>query len=227
MEFPGNSHESKRIQDQSAQTETPPTPEPKKVEKVVTGNVTQRKKSLGKRFGEMFFTGGKSFADYVVESVVIPTAKDLVLTIITTTADSFRQGFEEMLFGEDAKNRPRRTVSYGTGRPVINYSSFSARTTTARTSTTSVPIVQRTSNIPQEIVLESRDEVDLVKDALEELINSYGHCTVGDLYSAVGIKPVPTDEEWGWETVELMRARMIGPNQYKILLPKTIPIQAG
>ena len=91
-EFPTNSRKAAK----------PAKDEPKKVEKVVVGQVERRKKPLTKRISETFLGGDpKSVMGYVVTDVLVPAAKDMI-------ADAVSQGVEKMVFGE-ARSSSRRT----------------------------------------------------------------------------------------------------------------------
>src|SRR4051794_18088701 len=84
-EFPGNRKSGKRPQN---------GPKEKSIEKVVTGEVILRKKSLGKRFRENF-TGDdtRSVIAHVIWEVGVPRIKDLMFSAVT-------EGFERKLYGE-------------------------------------------------------------------------------------------------------------------------------
>jgi hypothetical protein len=92
-EFPPNSARSK------VEAETP---EEKKVESVVSGAVQRRKKPLGKRFQDTFFNGdARGTAGFVVASVLIPAAKDMLV-------ETGQQFIERMVYGE---TRPPASMS--------------------------------------------------------------------------------------------------------------------
>lgn len=88
-EYPTNSKQSRE-----RPAEKKPAAERKKMEQVVTGEVSRRKKPLGRRFAETFGGGdARGVAGYVVMDVLIPAAKDAI-------SDAVSQGIERMLFGE-------------------------------------------------------------------------------------------------------------------------------
>lgn len=235
MDFPGNSHTS-RIEEnkdptpESAKIET--ASDPKQVKKVVSGKVSQRPKSLGKRFKDMFVSDSSNFAEHVVENVVVPTVKDMALSIATQMVDGFRQGVEEMLFGPDGKERRRRTTSYGTGRPVVNYTRYSSTSSVRRTSADRDRPVRgealRRSNRVKEIIVETRDDGDAVIEELDAIIDNpnVGHCTVGDFYAACGESTRSTDEEWGWTDLSQARVVKLDEDEYLIKMPRPHPIDS-
>lgn len=229
-QFPGNSHTSRIVNNtpdpkpEPAKTEA--TSEPKKVEKVVNGKVTQRTKPLGSRLKDMFVNDGGSFGEYLVEKVVVPMMKDMVLSIITQTADGFRQGLEEKLFGPDEQGRRTRPTSYGATRPVVNYTRYSNGSSSRRDSSTRPPIGRgaRRSNVVKEFIVETREDGDLVLEELDAMIDSVGHCTVGDYYSSMGERPHSTDEEWGWTNLNEARVNKISADEFLISMPRPRPI---
>src|SRR3954470_9368011 len=90
-EFPSNSKDSR-----------PKTPvnEEKKVESVVTNAVETRKKSLLKRFTEVFIGGdSRSVVQYVLNDELLPQAREMI-------TEAASQGFERLIYGES--RGPRR-----------------------------------------------------------------------------------------------------------------------
>lgn len=239
MDFPGNSHTSRieekkepAAESESAKTETPS--EPKQVKKVVSGKVSQRPKSLGKRFKDMFVSDSSNFAEHVVENVVVPMVKDMALSIATQMVDGFRQGVEEMLFGPDGKERRQRSTSYGTGRPVVNYTRYSSTSSVRRSSSDrerdrpARGEAIRRSNRVKEIIVETREDGDAVLEELDAIIDNpnVGHCTVGDFYAACGESTRSTDEEWGWTDLSQARVRKLDEDEFLIVMPRPRPIES-
>lgn len=188
-EFPSNSRK--------------PTPavkdkvEPKVVERVISGDVVRRKKSLGKRMGEAF--GGVNFKtafNWVALEVLLPGTKDIV-------ADAVSQGVERMIFGE-ARSTSRRTgMRPGNGgrNGFVNYTRFSPNTTPRdgrREESNSISRRARANHDFDEIILPTKVEAEEVIDGLFELVSKYDMATVSELYSLVGISGDFTDEKYGW-----------------------------
>jgi hypothetical protein len=225
-EFPGNSHTS-RITENEEPEKSETTSEPKKIRKVASGKVSKRPKTLGSRFKEMFFNEGASFGEHLVENVVVPMVKDMMLSIVVQVGDGFKQGVEGFLFGPDAQGRRTRTSNYGTGRPTVRYNQFSSSTVRREVSS---PVrsrrdVIRRSNRIRDIVVETRDEGEDVIAELEAMIDSIGHCTVGDFYASVGEQTRSTDEAWGWTDLRTARVEKIDHNEFWIRMPQPQPIE--
>lgn len=217
-EFPGNSHLGKK---EVAQTIGSEAIDPKKIEKVVTGEVHQRKKPVGKRFLETFFGGtAKGAATYVVMDVVLPAVKDVIF-------DAFSTGIERILFGE-GRGGNRRTIGRPSG-PVsgrngyVSYNQFSSGPPGGRREREeprSLSRKARSNHDFEEIVLGSRAEANAVLERMFDIIEKYDVCSISDLYKLVGIAPQFTDEHWGWKDIHDARPVRAGSAGYVLDLPK-------
>ena len=107
-DYPSNSHKR-------AKPVTAPDEEPKKIEKVVSGEVIRRKKPLSKRFAELFVTGdSRTVGQYILFDILLPAAKDTIADVVT-------QGIERTLWGE-ARSTSRRNGS----RPGPGHTNYGA-----------------------------------------------------------------------------------------------------
>lgn len=211
-EFPSNSQATRR------QDTGPKKPDEKVVEKIVTGSVVQRKKSLGKRFTETFFGGGHSTKDvgaYVFFDVMIPAAKDMVV-------DSVIQFAERSMFGE-VRSAGRRGGRRG-GR--IDYNGISRSRSPLFDREERERGLSRRSRATHdfdEIVLESRAEGIEVIQQMYDYLAKYEQVTVGDLYGLVGITAQFTDDRWGW--VDLRGADVVRVRDgYLLDLPRPVAL---
>lgn len=191
----------------------------KKVEKVVSGEVVQRKTPLGKRMANTFVGGdAKSVWNYILMDVLIPAAKD-------TMADATSQGVERMLFGE-ARSTSRRTG----GRPNnghVSYNRYSGSATSRHPAMRDEPRQPsrraRASHDFGEIILATRVEAEEVIDRLFDLVSKYETATVADLYELVGATGQYTDDKWGWFDLRGAGVTRIR-NGYLLDLPKPEPL---
>ena len=210
VNYPGNSH---KVRDSSA------TPErEKKVEKVISGNVVQRKKGLGKKIAETFSGDDmNSVGSYVLFEVLLPAAKNMFFDAVT-------QGFERAIFGES-----KRRIS--TGTRVGGYTAYNRMSapgsysggSMARNESRSISPRARAVHDFDEVVLATRGEAEDVLDSLGNIIEEYGVATVVDLYDLVGITGSFTDEKWGWSDLRGATVNHIRDG-YLLNLPKTQPI---
>lgn len=201
MNYPSNSHKAKD--------------EPKidkKIEKVVQGEVTRRKKPLGKRFSETFVQGeAKGVWSYVLFDVCVPAAKDMVSDAVST-------GVERMLFGES-----RGTARRGGGRGAngfVNYGKFAEKRPDPRAQ---ISRKARSTHDFDEIILPSRAEAGAVIDQMFEIVSKYEVVTVADLYDLCDITSSYTDEKWGWTDIRGATVTRVR-NGYLLDLPRPEPI---
>ncbi len=209
--LPSNSYNKPGVP-KTEKAESSETAEAKKIERVTTGEVSRRKKPLGKRIAETFVGGdARSVWGYVMFEVLVPAAKDMA-------ADAVSQGIERMLFGE------ARSTSRRTGRPAghsgyVSYNRYSATTPARREEPRSVSRRARSSHDFDEIILATRAEADVVIDRMCDLIARYEQATVADLYELVGVAGSYTDEKWGWTDMRAAGVERIR-NGYLLDLPR-------
>lgn len=182
------------------------TPE-KKVEKVVSGTVTTKKKN---RLADIFISEDiHSVKNYIVMDVLIPAVKDAIEDIITN-------GIRMILRGDTAAPRSKNGAHY------ISYNKYSSdrrdddrRYDTNRT---------RSGYSYDDVKLESRGEAERVLTHMDDLIETYGHVTVADLYDLVGVSGSYTDNKYGWTNIRNAEAVRVRDGKYVLKLPKAIPI---
>ena len=194
----------------------PEKEEDKKVEKVVIGEVTRRKKPLVRRFRETFIQGeARSVWAYLAQDVLIPAAKDMVM-------DAVSQGIERTLFGESTgrsrRGRPGSSQSY------VSYDRYSRGPQRSRPGEhRQMSHRARTNHDFDEVVLSTRQEADEVLDRLYDLIQRYDVATVSDLYELVGISGNFTDQKWGWTELRGSGVARVRAG-YLLELPRPEPI---
>jgi len=196
VNYPSNSH--KKIKEEKE--------EPKKVNKIVSGSVVQRKKSLGKRMVETFV--GEDIVNvksYVIHDVLIPAAKNAL-------TDMVQGGIEMLLFGGKKSDRSKRDK----GRSYVSYNNYSKQEPRRDQSNRN-----RASHNFDDIVLDSRGDAEEVLSNLVMLIEDYGQATVGDLYDLVGITSNFTDNKYGWKNLNSSYVERVRDG-YLINLPRTI-----
>jgi hypothetical protein len=205
MSFPSNSHREK---EETKKEET------KKVNKVVTGVVVQRKKSLGKKFVETFIGEDiNNVGAYILYDVLIPAAKD-------TIADIVKGGIEMLLFPSEKRNN--RTRREG-GKSYVSYNNFSSsRDRDRREERRTISQQGRARHNFDEIILESRGDAEEVLNCLVDLTIDYGQATVADLYDAVGMTGNFTDNKYGWTDLSSASASRTRNGGYVLNLPKPV-----
>lgn len=199
--YPANNHKAKS----SDGVKTP-----KNVEKVVTGEVIQRKKSVGSKFKDILSgDDARSVGAYILLDVIIPALKSML-------ADAATQGLERILFGDSRRSTSGNRTSYTSYNKMYNSRAGSPQ---------KLELSQRaraTHNFG-EVVLTSRGEAEEVLDRLTALIDQYQVATVSDLYDLVGITGSFTDDKWGWFDLRGSQINRVREG-YLINLPQTQPI---
>jgi hypothetical protein len=204
-EFPSNS--------QRAQKE-----EPKKVEKVVVGEVIRRKPTLGKRLANTFFGGdAHGVMGYVFLDVLVPAVKDLVVDMVST-------GIERAIFGEGRGGlRSRGGYRPSGSSGYTQYNRYSSPIGSARREEPREREISRRGRAEHkfdEIVLATRVEAEEVINRLFDLVNQYGEATVYDFLELVGISGNFADKKWGWTDVRGSTWRKVRDG-YLLDLPPT------
>ncbi|HEY2455627.1 MAG TPA: hypothetical protein VGI71_24030 [Scandinavium sp.] len=204
VNYPSNSKQGQKRESERA-----------KPEKVVEGEVVQRKKSTAGRFLSKFISDdSQGVGEYVIMEVLLPAAKNMV-------SDAVSQGIERLLFGDAKPSRSghRAYTNYSrnaTGQRYIPGSPMSdPRPPLSRQA--------RASHDFDDIIIASRAEAEEVLDRLRDLINQYEVATVSDLYDLVGLTGEFTDDKWGWDDLRSASIRAIRGG-YLLNLPRTHPI---
>ena len=181
----------------------------KKVEKVVRGEVKQRKKNFFRRFADTFFNEDfDSVQDYITKDVLIPAIKETISSIV-------RNGVDMILFGEV---KPQNK----SGGTIVNYGAYSSKS--ASYDRSSYRSYNNRSRFDfGDVVLASRGEAEDVLSHLIDLTIDYGEASVGDFYDLVGITTNFTDNSWGWK--DLSKASVVRVRGgYIVNLPRPIPL---
>ena len=197
-DYKPNSH---RFKEEQAKKE-----QEKKVEKVVTGTVVTKKKSVFRKFTDEFISeDAKNVKSYVFGEVLIPAIKKAIADIVT-------DGIDMILYGGSRGERKRSTADR------VSYRNYYDRP-----SNNSNRSVATTYNY-DDIILENRGEAEDVLDRMYELLDTYGLVRVADLKDLVGITGSYTDNRYGWTSLrsaEIVRVR----DGYMIKMPRAVVIE--
>ena len=183
----------------------------KKVEKVISGSATVRKRGLWRRFIDIFFNGdAKDVKSYIVFDVLVPSIKETINSIIN-------KGTEMILFGESSRSS-KKSSSGGT---YVSYGSPYRGDREKLPSSNRNRMVRRFDDIK----FETRGDAEQVLDILMELLSVYNQATVGDFYDAVGITPEWTEdvESYGWTDISSARVSRIRDG-YILEMPRCIKL---
>lgn len=205
-DLPSNSHKSREAVVVEEVRE-------KKVEKVVKGKVTQKKKSLGKKMAETFLEDDtQSVGEYILYDVLIPAAKSTLTDIVTG-------GIEMLLYG--GQRDDRRSTTRDRGRTYVSYNRMYDRDD--RRDRDRVRERNRNRHEFDDIFLDSKAEAREVLNGLMDLVEDYGQASVEDFYDLVGLDSQYTDSRWGW--TDLRNAYIENTRRgWIIRLPRTVVI---
>lgn len=196
-----------------------PEPPAKDIKKIVQGEVTTRKKPLGKRFLDLFVQGSPSgAARAVVQDIMIPALKDMML-------DAGNTAWEQTLYG-DTQSRPR-----GRGRPGRGVAQYAYNRITSPGSSPLREEPRRTMSRRDranhnfdEIILESRAEANEIIEQMYEIVSKFEEVSVSDLYKMVGMDAEFTDEKWGWTDMAGSDVTRLSGGGYLLVLPRPEPL---
>lgn len=193
-EFESNSYKSK--ENSSA----------KKVEKVVTGGVKQKKKNEVTKLADIIMAEDiHNVLDYVKNDILIPTLKKTLYEII-------KNGSDMLIFGRSGQ---RRDDIPGTRVQYTRYYQ-DERDRDRRASS-------RPKSYEDYEISNSRDAEEVLK-RMKELIIQYGSVSVGEYYDLLGIVGDFTDFDYGWTNLNnayVARTR----DGYSIKLPRAISLK--
>lgn len=211
-----NSHKYKQEQETKSLTaaNTGSPPAEKKAERVTQGTVTTRKKSLGRRFFDIFIDENVGdVKTYLVYDVLVPAIKENIADLINSAVGM-------LFFGEASRRVVRRNNG---SNSKINYGGyFNGGTKTER-----MPSYGRSriAHNFDDVVFETRADAELVLDGLMDILQEYKQVSVADLYDLAGKSTEFTDNKYGW--IELRGARVVGsPTRgYIIDLPRCVTLE--
>lgn len=190
--------------------------EEKKIEKVISGTAKTRKRGLGRRFADIFFSEDVGdVKTYLIYDVLVPAIKENIVDLITSAAG--------MIFFGEASRRPRKPANGGNGSK-INYGGYFAGG--ERREKMPNYARSRIAHNFDDVIFETRGEAELVLDGMLEILNSeYKQVTVADFYDLAGMSTTFTDNKFGW--TDLRGARVTGsPSRgYYIDLPRCISLE--
>lgn len=183
-----------------------------KREKVTTGAVSERKRNLGQRFGDIFFKTSLSDAkNYVIREVILPAIAENIL-------DTINSYLGMLLQGEVSRRSYRPGQGFNANK--TNYGTFYRGGEQQRERMPNYQTAKPAHNF-SDILFENRADAENVLDGMVEILNSeYQQVTVLDFYDLAGMSSQPSDNKYGWR--DLRNAQVVGSRSrgYYIDLPK-------
>lgn len=205
MDYTGNSNKNKDPNEPKKE---------KKIEKVISSEVVVQKRSIARKFRDLFVEADiRSVTRYVISEVLLPAFRN-------TIVDASTKGVERMMYGEPAIRRR----NYGSG-PRVTYNSPIARTPRdgERRPYDGGSSPRAAVSARHDFILSSREEAELVLERMHDIIDTYDVVSVADLNDLVGFPTTHIDNKWGWIGLQNVEIRQIREG-YLIDLPSPDPI---
>ena len=173
-----------------------------KVEKVISGEATTRKRSGIAKMSDVFIAEDvQTVKNHIFIDVVVPAIKNVIADIVTS-------GIQMILYGDTVRpnKAPGTRYNYGSCYNSLNQ-----------------PKPASSSNYSgygyDDPVVGSRGDAERILQEMAEIIQEYNSASIADLYDLCGITGRPTDMNYGW--TELGGARSVRvPEGYLIQMPR-------
>ena len=164
----------------------PEAPKEKVVESVIQGDeFVSRKRSLGKKLGDILFNGDiQDVKSYVINDVLIPAIKETIF-------DMVNKGLDMVLFGGSS-----RSASKQNNQTYISYNNYSKRSTSETRHRSSVRTEERANE--EELIFRERGPAELVLEKIFAIFEEYHIVTKADLNDILNRSGNFTDNNWGW-----------------------------
>lgn len=194
-DYAGNSQQAKA----PAKEKTP-------VEKVVSGSVKVKKKPFGQKFRETFLaTDGKQVRDYIINDVLLPSARDLLF-------DMINKGVGRLMYGERGRIPGGGTfggVKTPYATPVNRmFGMGGVQTFSPGQRMFQAPGLQPAS--PDDFLLPSREDAEVIIEAVNDRLQAYGTVSVYELKKMLGLSTNHAENKWGWDN---LRGARIDPTR--------------
>ena len=180
----------------------------KKVDGVISGSASRKKRSEAKKFADVFIQEDVSnVKSYILMDVLVPAVKKALSDIV-------KDGVDMILYGETNRNRKNGNTSR------VNYRGYYDREERRdRPSSRSRDYLDY-----DEIIFDARGDAEAVLDAMNDIIDQYGIVSVADLYDLANLDHPPyTMNKYGWTNIAGARAMRVRDG-YALKLPRAVPI---
>lgn len=196
--------------------EQPAENDQKKVNKVISGDIIERKPGLGSKIRDTFMgVSAREVGAHVVLDVILPQLKGMAV-------DAGTQAIERLILGEAG---PRRSSTSSVSASRVRGSNYTAynRYSGSQGSEDREPANVR-SNEVRDVVVETRGDAQLVLDEMFKLLDQYGTVSVSDLYELVGYTGKFTDNHWGWRNLNVAGISRVREG-FRVELPRPVSIK--
>ena len=180
--------------------------EGKKIQKVTSGTVRTKKKGELAKLRDVFISEDvANVRSSVINDVIIPKVKEII-------SDTVRNSIDMLLWGESGRSKK-------TSGTYVSYRDFSS--SERKNDRYARP---KMGFDYEDLIFETRPEVEAVREQMEEIISRYGWVSVADMYEMADITAPYTANKYGWKsirTAEPIRVR----DGYILKLPRPMPVE--
>ena len=176
MDYQPNSHRYKAEQEKS-------TDERKKVEKVVTGVATTKKKSGLDKLFHLFLTEGlPAIKTYVLDDIFIPAGKKALMGTLDIILNGKNSGGYDQNWSSAPKTQYRKYSDVPSGK-------------------SSGVVTARTHFEYEDVKFPDRGDAELVLRKMKDIYSEFGVVTIAEMYEASGLSYPYTFNRYGWQTL--------------------------
>ena len=181
----------------------------KKLESVVSGNVSMRKKTTLKKVADIFFQKDiNDVKSYLIMDVLIPEIRDALYNLVMN-------GLDMMLYDR------KRTRKSSSNTMRVNYSAKYNNQTSIPESSNSSPRTKSGLNF-DDVVFDDRMDAEEVLNQMLNIIEQYDSVSVADFCELAGIPGEYTDRKYGWTSLGAAEVKRISGGGYILKLPRVI-----
>ena len=181
----------------------------KKLESVVSGNVSMRKKTTLKKVADIFFQKDiNDVKSYLIMDVLIPEIRDALYNLVMN-------GLDMMLYNG------KRTRKSSSNTMRVNYSAKYNNQTSIPESSNSSPRTKSGLNF-DDVVFDDRMDAEEVLNQMLNIIEQYDSVSVADFCELAGIPGEYTDRKYGWTSLGAAEVKRISGGGYILKLPRVI-----
>lgn len=196
-----------KLKSNSIASKTENSPETKEITPI-TSNVTVKKQNEMSKIGKALFQEDiKSAGEHVVQDVILPSIKKLIV-------DSVKNSIDFLIYGG-------KTGQNNTGARTISYQNYY----TSRTNPTPQPSYSKPAIYSvNDVIFTDRGEAEATLLRLKEEVDRYGMASVGDFYDLICQPSKYTDQKYGWR--DLTAAQVVrNRDGFSIQFPKVSPLE--
>lgn len=195
-----------------------PTETERKLDKVISGEVIERKKGLGRKISETFMgVDARAVGTHVVFDVILPQLKGMAV-------DAGTQALERLILGDSAGIRRSSSSSStsatrGRGSSYTAYNRYSGNSAPVNDE----PAYVKSSDV-REVIVDTRGDAQNVLDEMFRHLDQYKTVSVAEFYDLVGVTGRFTDNQWGWTNLNAAGVSRVREG-FRIELPRPISLK--